>query len=553
LIPKQHEHETAPQNALTDPAKTANATRGMTTLWQVLSALALGNGVYFTKWSDVTLGMGRTVAYYRAHACSLAFAASVLCSCLAVVAVAFCAIRLVTWRRWISESTMFRVVGSALLILFLTRMWPGDSQRVRLLAAVALAGATLLLGRRYTSAFGKPVVLAASAMLAVQCVSVAWSYARSPSESQLRNGPTAPLVAGTSSGTHTIWIIFDEFDYELSTELRPADVEMPNFDRLRGESLTATDAHSPAEWTSVSLPAYVTGKRLVDAYAKNASELYVWGEDQKPVLWQSGPNIFSYAHAKKLNSALIGWHHPYCRIFSQDVATCFWTPNVDATDSLREEYEFKRRGLSPVFPGRKPMLPNYTLVKRQLQDEYTETLQHALDAVANPNLNFIFLHWMIPHPPGIYDRDANELKAGMGNDYFDNLELVDFTLGKIRRKLETAGLWDKSAVIVAGDHPLRSFVWQYRPTWMAEEDRLTKRRQDPRIPLVIKLPYQHTSLVYKQPMDAVLVNGLVKEWMDGRTATPTAVSEYFDANRARFPVHLAQKRKNRPTAAHMTE
>jgi hypothetical protein len=44
---------------------------------------------------------------------------------------------------------------------------------------------------------------------------------------------------------HAVWIVFDELDYELSLDLRPRSVEMPEFDRLRGESLSGSDAHSP--------------------------------------------------------------------------------------------------------------------------------------------------------------------------------------------------------------------------------------------------------------------------------------------------------------------
>jgi arylsulfatase A-like enzyme len=53
-----------------------------------------------------------------------------------------------------------------------------------------------------------------------------------------------------------------------------------------------------------------------------------------------------------------------------------------------------------------------------------------------------------------HDRHQDTLAVRQGSNYFDNLELVDITLGRIRRALEAGGLWDDTTLIVTGDHPL---------------------------------------------------------------------------------------------------
>ena len=54
--------------------------------------------------------------------------------------------------------------------------------------------------------------------------------------------PPGPVHEGQP---RVVWIIFDEADYRMIFEQRPASLEMPEFDRLREESLSANNAISP--------------------------------------------------------------------------------------------------------------------------------------------------------------------------------------------------------------------------------------------------------------------------------------------------------------------
>ncbi|HYP14500.1 MAG TPA: sulfatase-like hydrolase/transferase, partial [Bryobacteraceae bacterium] len=294
--------------------------------------------------------------------------------------------------------------------------------------------------------------------------------------------------------------------------------------------------------TSIAFPALFTGRRVYDVSPNGSDDLYLsFGKGHERVSWKQQPSIFTAAHRRGFNSSLVGWHHPYCRVFGASVADCFWTPNVDALTSLRREISISRQGARLLLPGRDvmPIAHQYRTVSREQQDEYRRTLEHASAVVANPDLHLIVLHWLVPHPPGIYDRHRNRLEIRQGSNYFDNLELVDVTLGTVRRALEAAGLWDQTTLIVTGDHPLRLKVWEHRPVWTTEEARLTARRQDPRVPFLVKLPHRSDPLTYGSPFDTVLLHGLILSWLDGKRSTAPEVVSFIEANRKSFRVHGA--------------
>jgi len=75
--------------------------------------------------------------------------------------------------------------------------------------------------------------------------------------------PLAPPLHVPDNQPRVVWIIFDETDYRLAFEKRPANVPLPEFDRLRHESLAAEHAYPPGDSTIISMPALITGRRLL--------------------------------------------------------------------------------------------------------------------------------------------------------------------------------------------------------------------------------------------------------------------------------------------------
>ncbi|MGI8962482.1 MAG: sulfatase-like hydrolase/transferase [Bryobacteraceae bacterium] len=525
-------------------------------LLHLLIAVSAMNACYLREFHSIYSAVSPTASYFRAQPFSWLLAASYYGSLLTMIVFAFLIIEIMAARKWLSDRSVFRLAGGFIvfglgttipsLILRISSVdiaLAHKSSAPMLVAAVAAIAyfASGALAPRTFASIGKTLVQLAMPLFFIQLISLGWRFAHSPSSAQLANGPTLATRTQTTPRAHIVWIVFDEFDYELSVDLRPKSVEMPEFDRLRGESLSASDAHSPARMTTVAFPSFFIGRRIKTSEPNGPNDLYLDLAStavKEHLSWRTQSTVFSYARDHGLNAAIVGWHHPYCRVFNSSLADCFWTPNVDAMNALRIEFVVRQTGLLPVLPGWFGMSERkqYELVGKEHEVEYKQTLDHAATVVANRGLSLVLLHWLTPHPPGIYDRDRNAFHTGSGDNYFGNLELVDSTLGQMRQRLERTGLWEDTTLIVTGDHPLRTSIWANRPVWSAEEAQLSAKRKDPRVPLLIKLPHQHGSVTYAAPLNTILIHDLLIRWMQGTDPTLEGVRAFLDQNRLRFPV-----------------
>lgn len=73
---------------------------------------------------------------------------------------------------------------------------------------------------------------------------------------------TSAPVPQASGGDNRriVWLVFDEADQRLAFGERAATLKLPEFDRLRSQSLFATIAYPPANQTLSSMPALINGK-----------------------------------------------------------------------------------------------------------------------------------------------------------------------------------------------------------------------------------------------------------------------------------------------------
>jgi hypothetical protein len=111
-----------------------------------------------------------------------------------------------------------------------------------------------------------------------------------------------------------LWVLFDEMDQRMAFEKRPAWLRLPAFDRLRGESLEATNAFSPGQDTIYAVPALTLGRFLAGAAPQAAADLRLFPSgDSNGVNWSTQATVFSEAAALGANVAVVGWYHPYHR------------------------------------------------------------------------------------------------------------------------------------------------------------------------------------------------------------------------------------------------
>ena len=131
----------------------------------------------------------------------------------------------------------------------------------------------------------------------------------------------------------------------------------------------------------------------------------------------------------------------------------------------------------------------------------------SLALAADPSIGFALLHLPVPHEPGIYDRTrgAFGLQPASGDGYVHNLALADRSLGELRSSIESAGLWDKTTVMVFGDHGRRAHD--------------LRSIADKRVPFVVKLAGQSQGVRHTAPVDLLRVHDLTLEILAGRVVT----------------------------------
>jgi hypothetical protein len=364
------------------------------------------------------------------------------------------------------------VVGLGLLALGVLVLW--QHRRVTRIAAIAVG----LLS---------PLALFTFARILLVSLNVA-HLAEPTSEPAL--APMNPVAAG---GPRVIWIIFDETDFRVTFDERPPKVHLPEFDRLRHNSIFATNAYPPADGTIMSMPALISGQRLTNVATKGVSDLELTlGQNGHTALWSQTPSVFGAARALGFNTALIGWFHPYRRILARDLNFCDWYPYPG-------DFPQQQRTFGAALVSQMGCLAGGLQFERLFGRVCQAMISESVNLVTNANYGLILLHLPPPHHPGVYlpDEDRFSIRSQpQVQGYFNNLVLADRSLGKLRRALESAGQWDQAWIILSADHSWR-------------RSRLYDGRRDLRVPFLMKAPGAKKETVLSSQINTVLTRDLI--------------------------------------------
>jgi len=353
---------------------------------------------------------------------------------------------------------------------------------------------------------------------------------------------STPLIpASVTPGPRVLWVIFDEMSSELAFGRRPPELELPEFDRLQDVALSAANAYPPAGRTMQSIPALLTGQLVAAAKPAGPDELQLTFAGQSaPVAWSRQQDIFSVARAIRLNSAVVGWYHPYCRVLGDRLTRCFWQPASQLTNP--EKFGVARMMLVQdagalqllPFTGRlREWILNKTPDYRTPHlGDYLVLVDRAAELAADSDVKLAFVHLPVPHPPFIYDRKRGVWDTTGELSYLDNLALADRALGQLRRAMEQAGTWDTTTVVISSDHWWRTEYWDMRkPIWSPADDPYRGEGADHRIPFLIKLAGQKTGTRYQAPFNTVLTHDLILDVLNGKVSGADQVTTWLDTHR----------------------
>jgi Sulfatase len=357
---------------------------------------------------------------------------------------------------------------------------------------------------------------------------------------QARNLNPSPILhkaqitsAPTQSRPRIIWLLFDELSYRQLYEQRFSGLVLPAFDKLAAQSTVFTNVIPAGTFTRYIVPTLFTGlpSNAVDISARGLLVSLKDPSTSKWIPFRQHQTVFQDAIDAGYSTGIAGWYNPYCRIMPEVLDHCFWTyrestpanlsPNRSLAVDLIRPFRYLWLDTKHLF-GHGPGSPS---------DEYRDLRQHSSDYrrllvagdafLADPSIDFLFLHLPIPHPYGFYDR-KKRVFTNKHTSYIDNLALSDLYLNHVRHILDQHHQWDTSTVIVMGDHSWRTTqIWASSMTWTDEDQSASHGGEfDPRPGYIVKLPNQQAPARIDQPFSAVSTRALLDALIQNHLQTP---------------------------------
>jgi hypothetical protein len=394
---------------------------------------------------------------------------------------------------------------------------------VAILAALLTAGALAVVWRFRKGLVRLParVALVFVPLVPVTAGHALWyafqSAARAESAAREERSTVPPAGIRHRHGPRVVWVLFDEWDYRLTFEARPAGLELPELDHWRRAALVATRAFPPSDQTIASVSALLTGMAVagVTPVSRNQALLFPV-EGGPPVAWSDAPNVFRDARQMDAPAAVVGWALPYCRLYGRELAACAWWET-----SIRRISKGDTIGPIAVAQWRSmvetAVLSPFGLsaVARDHYRTWRAMMDAAVRAAADPSLRLVFIHLPVPHAPYFYDRATGRFDRGnsLARGYLDHLVLVDHSVRRLRRALEEAGLLETTAVLLSSDHGFRS-----ARGLGAEPDR--------RVPYLLR--FGEAAVEYARPFNTLLTRELVRAILRGEVSDAAGAALWLD-------------------------
>jgi hypothetical protein len=242
--------------------------------------------------------------------------------------------------------------------------------------------------------------------------------------------------------------------------------------------------------------------------------------------WQSfseRDTLFADAHSLGWTTGVAGWYNPYCRLLPHVLDRCVWFyseplhSDLSGSLSTRKSIVENMAAMMPLSFGLNSVMHTPTGDPIQTHiDDYLSVMAQTRDLIQDSHIRFIFIHFPIPHPPGIYDRVHHVIRKD--GSYLDNLVLADQSLAAVQAAIQSTPAAANTTLIVSSDHSWRPWVWQ---PLKEEEERVSHGGTfDPRAVLMVHLPGQDTSQVISKPVNVLIAHNIVESLLRGQTSTP---------------------------------
>jgi hypothetical protein len=442
--------------------------------------------------------------------------------------------------------------GVALLSLTFSGVNPGSlmGRQAAFLTGIACTALALVAAIKWNArvvSFAPRIILALCPFVLFTFSQTVWKLTRTVAVVHAAETP-ASIDAATRkrADTRVLWLIFDEMDQHVSFAARPAGIKLPELDRLRSESVYATNAFPPAPLTYMSMPALINGRLVAKVTPTRADELMINFDGEKDAVgWSTQPNVFSTARQSGFHTGLVGWCHPYCEVIGSGLTKCeavkeHSNEEISLPASMFSQVEALISTIPLVQQSATPLIQRIDFINKIVTKgerlkyiaRYKRVLEGALRESTDADLDLVMIHSPAPHPPGIYDSDKNDFSLESKNGYVDNLALVDRTVGDLRRAMEAAGLWDKTTVIISADHWWRTEMWSRGPFFNREDAAVAGSKMDHRVPFIVKLAGRREPVTYSESFNTVVTHDLILALLRGELSGSDSVVTWLNNHRA---------------------
>lgn len=348
--------------------------------------------------------------------------------------------------------------------------------------------------------------------VSVRCVAL-WSGQRASAQGTPALAERPRITGGSTPMRRVVWVIFDELDARMLDRADGLGVRMPNYSRLRGESVEFTSVRPAAAYTELALPVLLTGQDLVASFPVSRTELHVTERGSPEMVdIRAFPSVFELARARGAECAVVGWYHPYCALFGTHLRTCVaFPPQHQWLATTRSVAGLARHYLRAVFETRTYSPFGQSLTVKAAVRTHDAFALAAFEAIANPSLSLVVLHWPLPHPPYFYDAKSSTMTGRNrgASGYLEQLQLLDQCLGELLASAP-AGADAQPVFIVTSDHPWRS---------SASFD----GRSEDRVPLLVHFPGQRSRVTCEHEFSARHIASLVLSVLSQQAQDPHAV------------------------------
>jgi hypothetical protein len=490
-------------------------------------ALSFANLIYLRAWADLIpfrssdLYVRKTIPGFSLY---FALVGDVLAVSLLIFLLICFAPRMPAWLRRVLPVAAIAMMALSTSFLRAQLLHLAPAKVLALPLALLFAVAAVLAFRFSSMAVRllKGVALAATPCIAVTFLAPLY-YLSGPSPLP-PDPPLAKRLAG-SPPVRILWIVFDDWDQQLTFPNRAPGTNLPQLDVLVNRSFTASRALAAEAGkpvvdmaTAAAIPSLLYGKLVIaSAHEGPATTRILFADSDQTIVFGDGDNIFGRVRAQGWNSAVAGWYIPYCRVFAAQLTDCWWDERYDqassagsaplqaAVDETRMLFETEM--YSPF--GR-------SLVDTRHFEEYEALLAAARRYAADPSIGLAFIHFNIPHAPYFYNPQLGRFGRRDHPDdlYMDALRWVDRTVGDVLSSLSQAGLDSKTAVILSSDHPARLIT-----------------RLDPHVPFIVHLPGEEAGMFSAQEFSALRTADLVLAIARGEVQSPAAIEKFLSRGR----------------------